>query len=71
MPIKLARRVVFDRAEQRTVEISAMPGLAQIILYRGLRGRIDRHKTDLPALAPDAKMQNTLTALQVFHAQRT
>lgn len=56
MPIKLARRVVFDRAEQRTVEISAMPGLAQIILYRGLRGRMDRHETDLPALAPDAKM---------------
>jgi len=40
-----------------------MPGLAQIILYRGLRGRTDRHETDLPALAPDAKMQNTLPAL--------
>ena len=35
MSFKLTRRVVFDRAEQRTVEISAMPGLAQIILYRG------------------------------------
>ena len=43
----------------------AMSGPRQILLDRPLRGRVDRDKADLVALAVDPEMHDALTAVQV------
>lgn len=43
-----------------------MSGQREILLDRPLCGRIDRHKADLRALSFDAKMHDSLAAVEVF-----
>src|ERR1700759_2688604 len=62
----MASPVVPDRPEQGTFDIAAMSRPPQIVIDRALRGRIDRDKTDLVALALDPKMQDALAAMQVL-----
>ena len=68
-PVEAAGAVVFDRAEQRPIEIGAMPGHRQIGLDRALRRGVDRNEADLGALALDAEMHHTLPAVQIFHPE--
>jgi len=46
VPVETAGAVVFDRAKQGTLEISAMPGRCQIGLDRPKRCRVDRAAPD-------------------------
>ena len=58
---------LFLTGRNRAPSVSvAMSSPIQILLDRALRGRVDGNETDLVALAHDAKMQDTLAAVQVL-----
>jgi hypothetical protein len=68
MPIKTTRSVVCHRPEQSAFHIPPMSRQRQVILNHPLGSRVNRHEADFGPLTFDAKMHDTLSAVQVFYS---
>src|SRR6202011_2476683 len=71
VPVKAAGPIVLHWPEQSPFDIAPMSCLCQVIFNHPLGSCVNRNEADLGPLAFDAKMHDTLSAVQVLHPQTT
>src|ERR1700733_1977046 len=67
MPIKATRSVVCHWTEQSAFHVAAMSRQRQVILNHPLGSRVNRDEANFGPFSFDAKMNDAMSAVQVFY----